>query len=83
MKFSLKFWIGIVLLVTNQPFGWAGMIICNSIAIKEEDYFFSVLGFGIYGLSWGMLGLGALLSGREGIEYSKNLFRTIWKRFRR
>ncbi|MGR3221427.1 MAG: hypothetical protein ACUZ8H_16645 [Candidatus Anammoxibacter sp.] len=59
------------------------MIICNSIAIKEEDYFFSFLGFCFYAFSWSMLGLGYLLSGQEGIKYSKILVRKLWKRGRR
>lgn len=78
MEFSLKFWIGIVLLVTNQPFGWGAMLLCSILAVKTKKKFFYLVGVGIYALSWGMLGLGFLLAGPEGIQYSRNLLRELW-----
>lgn len=83
MQFSTKFWIGFILLVTNQPIGWGAMLICNGIAINKHDSFYSLLGIGAYALSWGMLGLGFLLSGREGIKYSRSLFKRLWRFFKR
>lgn len=77
--FSIKFWIGIALLVSNQPIGWTAMAICNGLAINRYDLFYSWLGFCIYGLTWGMLGLGVFLSGREGIKYSSGLFKRLWR----
>ncbi|MBW2631090.1 MAG: hypothetical protein JRC90_04910 [Deltaproteobacteria bacterium] len=81
MKFSLKFWIGIVLLTTNQPLGWGAMLACDAIAINKQDEFFFYLGIALYALSWGMLGLGALLAGPEGIRYSRLLLKKAWRRF--
>ncbi len=78
MEFSLKFWIGIILLVTNQPFGWGAMLLCSALAVKTKKKIFYLLGIGIYALSWGMLGLGFLLAGPEGIKYSRNLLKELW-----
>ena len=81
MEFSLKFWIGITLLVTNQPIGWGAMFIFNALSINKHNALFSVLGFGTYALSWGMLGLGLLLAGPEGIKYSRSLIKKLWRFF--
>jgi len=43
IKFSLRFYIGILLLTTNQPLGWGAMLICNAIAIDRQDIFFPYL----------------------------------------
>jgi hypothetical protein len=83
MEFSLKFRIGIILLVTNQPFGWGAMLICNAIAIHRHNTLFFFLGIGAYALSWGMLGLGLLLAGPEGIKYSRSLLKKLWSFFAR
>jgi len=81
MKFSLKFWIGIILLTTNQPLGWGAMLACNAIAINKHNEFFFYLGIALYALSWGMLGLGALLAGPEGVHYSRLLLKKAWQYF--
>ena len=81
MEFSLKFWIGIILLITNQPLGWGAMLICNDIAIHKHNVLFSFLGIGAYALSWAMLGLGLLLAGPEGIKYSRSLLKKLWSFF--
>ncbi len=81
MKFSVKFWIGIVLLTTNQPLGWGAMLVFDAIAINKQNEFFFYLGIALYALSWGMLGLGALLAGPEGIRYSRLLLKKAWQYF--
>ena len=81
MEFSLKFWIGIILLVTNQPLGWGAMLIFNAIAIHKHNALFSFLGIGAFALSWGMLGLGLLLAGPEGIKYFRFLLKKLWSFF--
>jgi len=83
MKFSLRFWVGIILLTTNQPLGWGVMLACNAIAIDKQSIFFTYLGFALYALSWGMLGLGALLAGPEGVRYSRLLLKKAWRCFLR
>ena len=77
MEFSLKFWIGIILLITNQPVGWGAMLIGNTLSINKHDALFSYLGIGTYAFSWGMLGLGLLMAGPEGIKYSRSLIRKL------
>ena len=77
MLFSIRFWIGIILLVTNQPLGWGVMLICNVGAVKNQSAILSFLGIGAYILSWGMLLLGLLLAGPEGIKYSRRLFKKL------
>ena len=72
-----RFWIGIILLVTNQPIGWGGMIIANALALKHHNIFYTYLGFGIYALSWGMLGLGVLLAGQQGKIWLKEIYQKI------
>ena len=75
MEFSLKFWVGIILLITNQPIGWGAMLIGNTLSINKQDALFSYLGIGTYAFSWGMLGLGLLMAGPDGIKYSRSLIR--------
>ena len=77
MGLSLKFWIGIILLITNQPVGWGAMLIGNTISINKQDALFSYLGIGTYAFSWGMLGLGLLMAGPEGIKYSRSLIKKL------
>lgn len=79
-KFSLRFYVGILLLMTNQPLGWAALVICNTVALAKHSFFFSCLGFAFYALSWGMMGLGALLAGPEGIRYSRLMLKRGWRR---
>lgn len=78
MEFSLKFWIGIILLIANQPLGWGAMLIGNTLSISKNNALFSLLGIGGYALSWGLLGLGVLMAGPEGIKYSRGLFKKLW-----
>ena len=78
-RFSPRFYIGILLLTINQPLGWVALLVCNAIAIGTHDIFFTYLGFVLYALSWGMLGLGALLAGPEGIRYSRLLAKRGWR----
>ena len=81
MKFSFGFWIGIILLITNQPLGWGAMLVCDTIAINKHNESFFYLGIALYALSWGMLGLGMLLAGPEGVRHSRPLLKKAWGRF--
>ena len=77
MEFSPKSRIGIILIVISQPFGVVALLVCNAIALHQHNAFFSFLGIGGYALSWGMLGLGLLLAGKEGITYSRDLLKKL------
>ena len=65
------------MLITNQPVGWVAMVIGNTMSLNKQDALFSYLGIGTYVLSWGMLGLGLLMAGPEGIKYSRSLVRKL------
>jgi hypothetical protein len=75
MEFGPRFRIGIILILISQPFGVLALLICNAIALHKHNVFFSFLGVGGYVLSWGMLGLGLLLAGKDGITYSRGLLK--------
>ena len=83
MKFTTKFRIGIILLAINQPFGWGVMLFCAALAVKTKKTDLYFWGIAAYALSWGMFGLGLLLTGREGIDYSRMLSRRAWDFFLR
>ncbi len=77
-KKTLKFWIGIVLLTTNQVFGWGGMAICAALALKTgEKKFWITAGMVIYAISWAMAGLGVVLAGPEGVKLIKDFIAKI------
>ena len=77
MEFGPRFRIGIILILISQPFGVLALLICNAIALHKHDALFSFIGIGGYVLSWGMLGLGLLLAGKEGITYSRSLLKKL------
>ena len=83
MEFSLKFRIGIILIILSQPFGVVALLIFNAIALHLHSAFCSYVGIASYALSWAMLGLGLLLAGKEGITYSRDLLRRFWGFFSR
>ncbi|MDY6845137.1 MAG: hypothetical protein SVW57_13740 [Thermodesulfobacteriota bacterium] len=78
MKWNLKFWVGIILILASQPLGIGAVVICNVIALQRQNTVFSLLGIVIYVLGWGMFGMGMLLAGREGVKYSRHLFGKLW-----
>lgn len=82
-KRSFKFWIGVILLVTNQPIGWGGIAICTALALKTgKKGFYGALAGIIYTLSWGLLFLGGWLAGPEGIQMVKQTFaklKNLWR----
>ena len=77
MAHTAKFRIGIFLLVANQPLGFLAILVCNAIALRQQDAIYSFIGLGAYVLSWGMLGLGLLLAGPEGIALSRSILKKI------
>ena len=78
MKSNLKFWAGVVLLISSFPIGWGEIVLCGSLAIIEKNAALCVPGFAIYFLSWLMLGLGFLLAGPDGYRYSLQLIKKMW-----
>ncbi|MCF7837136.1 MAG: hypothetical protein K9N49_00740 [Candidatus Marinimicrobia bacterium] len=70
-----RFWWGMVLLLTNQPLGWGGLLVCGLLAVRTGRRFYYALGAGIYGFTWLMFGAGVLLAGPAGLAYSRTLLR--------
>lgn len=74
--YSLKFTIGMILLLTNQFVGWGAIIFSVYLFKKTKNKIYTVLGTVVYALSWGMFGLGLVLAGPEGKRIVEQLFRT-------
>ena len=73
-KRSLRFKIGVFLLVVNMPFGYGGGALASAIGVKMGQPALGVgVGFGIYIISWIMLGLGILMAGPDGVQLVKDL----------
>lgn len=73
-KRSLRFKIGVLLLVVNTPIGYGGVALAAVIGLKtRHPALGAALGVGIYILSWNMLGLGIWMAGPEGVKLVKDL----------
>jgi len=71
---SLRLIVGTILLITNQPIGWGGMLLFGNLARRTGKKLYYFIGVGIYALSWGMLGLGVYLVGKE---YADKVLNTV------
>jgi hypothetical protein len=73
---NLRFKMGVCLLLLNIPFGQACIVLAGLLAVKTGHKAFWVgVAVAAYALSWVMLGIGLLLSGKKGMEYAKELTR--------
>lgn len=63
--------IGVLLLLTNVPFGYGGAAICAAIGVRTKAPVWGAAGVGVYILSWGMLILGVFLAGKETAQKIK------------
>ena len=73
---TLRFKIGVFFLIANFPFGYGGGALAALIGAKMgKAALGAALGVGIYILSWGMLGLGIVMAGPEGVQLVKELRR--------
>jgi hypothetical protein len=78
---NARFKTGVCLLVLNIPFGQAGVVLAGVLAVKTGHKAFWVgVAVAAYALSWVMLGMGVVLSGRKGMEYAKELVRKWFRR---
>lgn len=76
--YSWKFIIGMLLLLTNQPVGWGGVAVCAYAAKRSGKKCYYAYGTVIYILSWGMVGLGVVLAGPEGVVIAKQIIKRYW-----
>jgi hypothetical protein len=80
-KRSLKFRIGVFFLVFNIPLGLVGWIIAASLAVTSpHKAFWAGFGIAVYAISWGMLGLGVLMAGKEGMALAREFTRKLLRR---
>ena len=81
---GMRFKIGIFLLIFNIPFGYGGAAIVMAIASsKGRPGAGAVWGIIVYAISWAMLGMGVLLTGKEGLAFVKKLKADWFARFRK
>ena len=79
-KRSLRFKIGVFLLIVNTPIGYGGSALAAAIGLKTRHPALGAgVAFGIYILSWNMLGLGIWMAGPEGMKIVKDLRRKWFK----
>lgn len=64
-----------VLLLTNQVVGWAGLIAGAYFAKKTGNKKYLLTGTVLYIISWGMVFAGLYLAGPEGLELAKKIFK--------
>jgi hypothetical protein len=74
---SLRFKIGIFFLLANMPIGYGGLALGAAISAATHSKVGIYLGVAVYVFSWVMLGAGLLLSGKEGYQHARDL----WRRF--
>jgi hypothetical protein len=84
-KWSLRFKIGVLLLVINVPVGYGGGALMAALGVKVgKPALGAGLGIVIYAISWIMLGLGIWMAGPEGVQlvddFRKKLFRRSKKK---
>ena len=80
---SLRFKIGVLLLLINVPFGLVGVALGTALYAKTHHFFWQAVGIGLYALSWGMLGLGVWLAGPDGKRLAGEMTRQFMGRFKR
>jgi hypothetical protein len=79
-KRSLRFKIGVFLLIVNMPIGYGGSALAAAIGLKTRHHALGAgIALGIYILSWTMLGLGIWMAGPEGLKLVKDLCRNWFK----
>ncbi|MBP1711790.1 MAG: hypothetical protein H6Q49_1992 [Deltaproteobacteria bacterium] len=79
-KRSLRFKIGVFLLIVNTPIGYGGSALAAAIGLKTRHPALGAgVALGIYILSWNMLGLGIWMAGPEGLNLVKDLSRKWFK----
>lgn len=77
LKINQKFWLGIIFIMMSY-LAWGGSLLVGAIAINEKTRLLIYFSAFLYILNWGFFGIGLWLSGKEGVRYSKSLFRKVW-----
>jgi len=74
------FSIGIILLVINPPMGWLGFIIAAYLTARFGRSIYFLWAMVLYGITWGMSGIGIILAGPRGFHLSKITLKNIWRK---
>lgn len=74
-----RFVTGVILLASSSIVGWLALGLGSALAAKFGSKALKIGGW-VYGLSWIPFGIGFALSGREGVAYSKEWIRKIFRR---
>lgn len=69
-----RFLAGVILIVVSSAIGWVSLAAGGALAPLYGRIALKI-GGAIYALSWVLLGIGVLLSGKDGITYAKRLIR--------
>ncbi len=67
--------IGMALIILNPIIGWGGLAVSLYLYKKGRKRFYLFLGPFFYVLSWGMLAVGAVLAGPEGLKITRAFVR--------
>jgi len=78
---TLRFKIGLILILLNSPFGYAGIALGVALHLKTRHAAWELLGMALYALSWGMLVVGVWMAGPEGNRQAQKFFRRLKERW--
>lgn len=70
---SRQFMWGVILIAASSAIGWIALFAGGVLAARYGSAA-ARIGFWIYLLSWIPFGAGFLMSGKEGVRYSKQMF---------
>jgi hypothetical protein len=81
---GFRFKLGLVLIVANWPVGYGGAAVALAWGrATGQDKLGALIAAVLYALSWGMLGAGVLLAGKEGLARTKEWGAHLKNKFRR
>ena len=66
---------GITLIAVSSPLGWIGLLGFAALAAAKRNPHWVWPGVGIYALSWVLLGIGVLITGKAGMARARELLR--------
>jgi hypothetical protein len=75
MQSHIKLRAGIILLIVSQLLGWGALVFVCSLSFKGGKPAFYLFRVGLYAISWGGFGLGAMLAGTKVILYVRNFLK--------
>ena len=71
MKDKKHLKIGIKLFFASFIIGYGSLLVGGSFYFIPRNDIWIWFGFGLYGLSWVLFGIGFIMAGKEGLKYFK------------